>query len=55
MNADDLYEANIRVRIARDIDHTLNTLASIQGKLKWEIVRDALVEYVENHKREALV
>ena len=53
MNENETYEANIRVRdLPRATDTILNMLASMHSKLKWEIVRDALVEYAENHKHE---
>ena len=49
----DTYDANIRVReLARSVDDNLNALASRQQRPKWEVVRAALEEYVENHKGE---
>ena len=49
----DLYNASVNIRdLPRMIDHKLNMLATARQKLKWEIIREALVEYVENHKGE---
>lgn len=49
----DVYEANIRIKdLPRRTNDLLNAIASVQGKLKWELVRDALIEYAENHKNE---
>ena len=49
----DFYEANIRVRdMPRATDRILNALASMRGQSKWELVRDALKEFAENHKSE---
>lgn len=49
----DTYEANIRVRdMPRAADRILSTLAGIRGVTKWEIIRDALVEFAEKHKHE---
>ena len=50
---DETYEANVKVRnLPRSVDGILGMLASHHGKLKWEIVRDALMEYAERHKHE---
>ena len=47
------YTANIRVQdLPAKTDRILNALCGVTGKLKWEIVRDALNEYAENHKAE---
>ncbi len=52
----DTYEANVRIKeLPRSVDNLINTLASIQGRMKWEVVRAALIEYVENHKHEITV
>lgn len=50
---DDTYEANVRVKdLPRKADNILNALAAVKGRMKWELVRDAIVEYAENHKHE---
>ena len=47
------YDANVRVRnFPRSADTVLNMLAARRGQLKWEIVRDALIEYAELHECE---
>ncbi len=33
-----------------EVDTTLNTLATLRGVRKWEIVLEAMVEYAKNHK-----
>jgi hypothetical protein len=49
----DTYEANVRIRdLPRSADRIINTLASLRGVNKWELIRDALVEFAENHKGE---
>lgn len=49
----DLYDASVRVRdLPRAVDDEINRLATIKGKPKWAIIRDALTEYVRNHKDE---
>jgi len=46
----DTYTANIRVRdLPKDVDDALNAIASRQGRPKWEVVRQALIEYVERN------
>lgn len=35
-----------------DADNILNTLATLRGIRKWEIVREAMVEYAKNHKKD---
>lgn len=36
--------------IPHEVDHILNTLATMRGIRKWEIVREAMVEYAKNHR-----
>lgn len=46
-----VYNANVRVRdLSRDVDNELNRIAARDQKEKWLIVREALEEYVKNHK-----
>lgn len=46
----DNYNANIRIRnLPRDVDHALTVIAAQRNCNKWEVVRDALIEYVELH------
>jgi hypothetical protein len=52
---EDTYDANVRVRdLPRQTDYIITLLAVSQNKPKWEVVRDALVEYAENHKGEIM-
>lgn len=47
------YEANIRIRdLPRRSDNILTALAALRNVPKWELVRDALVEFANNHKHE---
>lgn len=49
----DTYDANVRVRdLSRSTDHLIGLLARVRNCNKWEVVRDALDEYVTNHKQE---
>lgn len=49
----DTYNANVRVRdLPRSVDRALDLHATMKRKLKWEIIRDALEEYVKNHEHE---
>ena len=44
------YDANVRVRdLPRSVDEKLNEIATKRQVHKWEIIRDALTEYVERH------
>lgn len=48
------YDANIRIRdFPRLADRRLNAIAAIRGIPKWELVRIALLEFVEKYKGEA--
>lgn len=50
---DDTYDANVRIKdLPRKTDTLLSALAAIQKRSKWEVVRDAIVEYVDRHKAE---
>jgi hypothetical protein len=47
------YKANVCIReLPRYIDNKITAIAAARNCNKWEIVRDALVEYVENHAHE---
>lgn len=49
----DTYTANVTVRdLPKHADTIITALAVLRHKNKWELVRDALVEYAENHKHE---
>lgn len=51
----DTYNANVRVQdLSRHTDNLLNLLSYVKNKPKWEVVRDALDEYVENHKNDIM-
>lgn len=53
MKLDDTYEANVKVRdLPRRSDNIITALAALHNRNKWELVRDAIVEYAENHKHE---
>lgn len=44
------YTANIRIRdLDRDVDLNIEWNAIMQGKMKWEIVKEALEEYAARH------
>ncbi len=50
---DTTYEANVRIHdLPRKADAIINALAALQNRNKWELVRDAIVEYAANHKQE---
>lgn len=45
--------ANIRVQdLPTDTDQVLNAICAARECYKWELVREALVEFAENHKDE---
>jgi len=47
----DLVTMNVRVRaLPRSVDSELNKIAVHTERLKWEVIRDALMEYAERHK-----
>jgi hypothetical protein len=49
----DTYDANVRIKnLPRMTDTVINALATKRGMLKWELIRDALTEFAENHKQE---
>lgn len=55
MTNGETYDANVRVRdLPRDVDQTLNKIATMRGVYRWEIVREALSEFAERHKHEVL-
>ena len=46
-------DLNILIRdLPPECDRTLNTLATLRGKRKWEITREALIEYAEKHRQD---
>jgi predicted transcriptional regulator len=47
------FNANIRIKdLPDDTNHLLNMIACKRGITKWEVVRDALTEYVGRYKGE---
>jgi hypothetical protein len=45
------HDINVLLRdIPEDTDRILNALAFMRGVRKWEVTRDALVEYAKRHK-----
>ena len=53
--SDEAYEANVRIRdLPRSTDKILSLLAEAKNKPKWEIIKEALVEYADNHKGEIM-
>ena len=50
---DETYDANVRIRdLPKATDTILNMLASARGILKWELIREILMEYANEHKSE---
>lgn len=50
---DDTYDANVRIKdLPRRTDNIINALAAVQGRMKWELIKDAIIEYAEKHKIE---
>jgi len=46
-------DRHILVRdVPSDVDNVLNTIASLKGVPKWTIIREALIEYVRNHRND---
>lgn len=53
IHMDDTYEANVRIQdLPRSVDRIIGALALLTGRNKWEVVRDAMIEYANNHKAE---
>lgn len=53
MAVNDTYNANVQIReLSREIDRRLGMLAALRAVPKYEIIRLALEEFVENHKDE---
>ena len=51
----DNYNANVKVRgLPRKTDQVLEALASLRGLYKWQIIKEALVEYANNHEKDVL-
>lgn len=51
----DVYNANVRVQdMKRSTDNLLNLLCHVKNKPKWEIIRDALDEYADNHRNDIM-
>ena len=49
----DTFETNVRIRqLPRSANAILSALAHTRGVMKWELIRDALVDYAERHKDE---
>lgn len=47
------YNANVRIqKLPRPVDEILNRVAAQRNVNKWEIIREALVEYAERHEFE---
>jgi len=47
------YDANVRIQdLPRSADRIIGALALLTGRNKWEVVRDALIEYADNHRHE---
>ena len=45
------YTANVRVRdLPVHVNNMLDAIATAQGRPKWAVVRDALIEYAEKHR-----
>ena len=50
------YDANVRIQdLPRSADRIIGALALLTGRNKWEVVRDALIEYAERHRHELAV
>lgn len=50
---DKIYNANIRIQnLSGATSDALDALAAKRNVPKWEVVRDALDEFVKNHKHE---
>jgi hypothetical protein len=48
-----LITKNMEIReLPASTNNLLATLAKVRGCHKWEVVRDAMVEYVKNHASE---
>ena len=49
----EFYDANVKIRnFPRASDNILNALAGLRGVPKWELIREALIEYASNHVNE---
>ena len=47
------FNLNVEIKdLPQSINHTLNTIAALQGKFKWEVIRDALIFYAESKGKE---
>lgn len=47
------FNLNVEIKdLPQDINHILNTIAMLEGKFKWQVVRDALIAYAESKKKE---
>ena len=48
-----LYNRNLEIRdLPSDSDNVISTLAKLRGAPKWMIIREALIEYVKNHRKD---
>lgn len=53
--APDRYTANIEIKdLPRETNRILDTIVKLRGKYKWEVVREALIEYAERHKKDII-
>ena len=44
-------DINVLIRnLPQETDKLLNALATLRGKTKWEVIREALIEYGEKHR-----
>jgi len=44
---------NIEIKdLPASANRVLDLMSALTGKRKWEIVRDALIEYAENHRKD---
>lgn len=47
--------SNIRIQdLPPEVDRIINSICAARGKFKWEIVREALIEFADNHKEEVI-
>jgi hypothetical protein len=50
------YDANVRIQdLPRSADRIIGALALLTGRNKWEVVRDALIEYADRHRHELVI
>lgn len=50
-----MSDINILVRdIPKETDRIINTISRLRGVPKWEITREALIEYAKNHQKDII-